>query len=76
LRKNELKCTSEFKFIPNEYKYTSISDRVELLKGLMDTDGTVSKCGKDITYTSISERLAGDVKRACSRIRRDCNYTF
>jgi len=48
------------KFIPNEYKYSSINDRLELLRGLMDCDGTVKKTG-EASYTTISEKLALDV---------------
>ena len=34
------------KFIPNEYKYSSINSRIELVRGLMDTDGTIKKNGE------------------------------
>ena len=49
------------KFIPNAYKYASIHDRMELLKGLIDTDGTVDKRGCVYYYTT-SESLRDDVK--------------
>lgn len=48
------------KFIPDVYKYSSIQDRLELLRGLMDTDGHITKTGK-MRYTTISTRLAQDV---------------
>lgn len=48
------------KFIPNEYKYSSISDRLDLLRGLMDCDGTVKITG-EASYTTVSKRLASDV---------------
>lgn len=48
------------KFIPSEYLLSSIEDRVSLLNGLMDTDGSISKQGWSVFYTS-SEQLASDV---------------
>ena len=52
---------SYLKFIPNEYKFTGFENRLGILQGLMDTDGTVGKCGHT-TFTSTSEQLANDVK--------------
>ena len=48
------------KFIPSIYKYSSINDRLELLRGLMDADGTVKKTG-EASYTTISKKMAEDV---------------
>jgi len=48
------------KFIPNMYKYSSIKDRLSLLQGLMDTDGTVGKRGFCCYFTT-SLRLANDL---------------
>ncbi len=53
--------TSVNKFVPECYKWGTIKDRTCLLQGLMDTDGTVDKEGKAY-FTSISERLAKDVR--------------
>jgi predicted ribonuclease YlaK len=51
------------KFIPNDFKFSSISDRIALLQGLMDTDGSVDKrTGKDFEFTTTSEMLSEDVK--------------
>lgn len=55
-----LDCKSEFKFIPEEYKYASIEQRYELLRGLMDTDGSVDKNGS-VEFSSSSKMLAKDV---------------
>jgi len=55
-------CTSENKFIPHVYKWSSVANRVALLQGLMDTDGTVDKRGTAVTYTTVSQRLAEDIK--------------
>lgn len=49
------------KFIPEVYKYASIEDRWELLRGLMDTDGTVNKDGGQPSYTTTSKVLAEEV---------------
>lgn len=38
-------CKSNAKFIPDEYLYDSIDNRIALLQGLMDTDGTVMNTG-------------------------------
>lgn len=55
------------KFIPHEYKTTSKEDRLEILAGLMDTDGylAVKKGKKSETYAydyiSKSKQLAEDI---------------
>lgn len=43
------------KFIPDDYLYSDVSDRIELLHGLFDTDGYAS--GTCAEYTTTSERL-------------------
>jgi predicted ribonuclease YlaK len=48
------------KHIPDIYKYSSIENRVEILKGLMDTDGTVGKTGS-AAFSTTSKQLALDV---------------
>jgi len=50
------------KFIPEVYKYSSIEQRLGLLQGLMDTDGTIDrKNNKSSHFTSCNKRLAEDV---------------
>ena len=60
---------AEYKYIPCEYKYGSIEQRLELIRGLMDTDGSIQidqrdnhKAGGTITFTSISLMLILDVQ--------------
>lgn len=52
------------KFIPDCYKYAPINDRLELIKGLFDTDGTCAICGSRTTcrYITTSKRLADDIR--------------
>ena len=48
------------KFIPKKYLYSSIENRVELLRGLMDTDGNLGS--RSIAeFNTISKQLADDV---------------
>jgi len=49
------------KFIPNEYLYAKKSDRLRLLRGLLDTDGYVDRRGVDVEHTTSSEQLAAGV---------------
>lgn len=50
------------KKIPKELLFGSIEERLEVLRGLMDTDGTISKNkGTNPSFTSVSEELANDV---------------
>jgi hypothetical protein len=52
-----VKC--ECRFIPNEYKTSNTEQRLELLAGLLDTDGYYRNVGYD--YVSKSKQLAEDV---------------
>lgn len=47
------------KFIPNDYLYASYEQRLWLLRGLMDTDGSAKK--SYCSYATISDKLANDV---------------
>lgn len=49
------------KHVPAQYMRASIAQRLALLQGLMDTDGTVSKNGRVISYCGTDERLVGGV---------------
>lgn len=49
------------KKIPEQYKYGSIEQRLNLLQGLLDTDGSIEPKGR-VSFYSCSEQLANDVK--------------
>lgn len=54
-----LDCLSVDKRIPDVYLNSSIRQRTELLQGLMDTDGHVSKAGA-VEYSTSSKQLSED----------------
>lgn len=63
---------SEEKFIPEEYKINSIDVRINLLKGILDSDGTVTPEGK-IEIVITSKKLIEDIKWICDSL--GINYT-
>jgi ATP-dependent DNA helicase RecG len=48
------------KFIPEQYLYGSVDQRIALLQGLMDGDGTVDKKTGSMSYSTTSYKLAED----------------
>ena len=50
-----------YKFIPEDYKVASVEQRKELLMGLMDSDGCISKERNRIFFSTSSKQLAEDV---------------
>jgi hypothetical protein len=53
------------KCIPEQYFHCSVEDRMNLLRGLMDTDGSINDSGT-ATYTGKSEKLCRGVHRLAS----------
>ena len=53
--------TSEHKFIPKKYLYSSVENRLELLRGLMDTDGWTDKRDCNCCFYTTSKQLSEDV---------------
>ncbi len=47
------------KFIPNSYKEASLDQKLELIRGLLDTDGYAGKNG-NLSFNTVSETLAND----------------
>lgn len=56
---------SENKFIPEDYMSASYSQRLELLRGLLDTDGSIAKkCGR-VSFASVSYKLIKQTQLLC-----------
>lgn len=53
---------SHEKFIPEDYLMGSVEQRYQLLQGLMDTDGHISKSKGKCSYYTMSLRLASDIQ--------------
>lgn len=50
------------KFIPEIYKFGSIEQRVDLIRGLFDTDGTVDKYRARVSFSTTSKQLVEDIQ--------------
>lgn len=64
---------SEDKFIPDEYKYNSKEVRLNILKGLFDSDGHIH--GGVPTLSTTSERLKNDVMEIARSLGYNVSYT-
>lgn len=62
------------KFIPIIYLRASSEDRFELLRGLMDSDGSIKKSGS-LNYSSTKQRLALDVRELINSLGIKCGFT-
>lgn len=61
LKKYKLQGTHSYnKFIPKEFLYNSIEVRLEILRGLLDTDGCIADKGH-IEYSTSSTQLKDDI---------------
>jgi phage terminase large subunit-like protein len=56
------------KHIPDEYLRASKQQRLRLLQGLMDSDGTINKNGKCLSFTTIMPGLADSVLELVSSL--------
>ena len=52
------------KHIPEIYKRASVDDRLQLLAGLIDSDGSVDKNGR-VRFVNVNKRLIDDVYELC-----------
>lgn len=50
------------KFVPQMYKFSTFKNRLEILRGLMDTDGSIDSNVFRMEFCSASDQLALDVK--------------
>ncbi len=66
------------KHIPGQYLRASYSQRLDLLRGLMDSDGSVNKIRKQAVFTNCKQELSTDVKELLLSLgqRPLQNYTF
>ena len=51
---------SNEKFIPKKYLYASVKERIDLLRGLMDTDGWTDKRDCNCEFDTVSKQLCSD----------------
>lgn len=61
------------KFIPDVYKYNTIENRIKLLQGLFDADGSVSG-GNTVDITLKSKQLILDIKEICESLGLTATY--
>ena len=68
-------CYSYEKSIPDDFKYSSIEDRYELIRGLMDTDGSITKAGGryHVSFTTTSPKLRDDFIEVMGSLGYECN---
>ena len=66
-------CYSYQKFIPNDYLYNDYETRLELLKGLMDSDGCAISNGASVFVTT-SKQLADDIVLLCRSLGIKANH--
>ena len=64
---------SEEKFIPEEYKYNSKEVRLNILKGLLDSDGTIH--GGVPMLSTVSEKLKDDVLEVARSLGYNAFFT-
>jgi hypothetical protein len=66
---------SHNKFIPTNYLFSTIEDRINILQGLLDTDGTVGIQKSQIEYCTVSEQLCKDVMFLCRSLGINCSLS-
>ncbi|NPV12834.1 MAG: hypothetical protein HPY57_13765 [Ignavibacteria bacterium] len=81
LMEKSLEKSSYDKFIPKIYLYGSINQRIELLQGLMDTNGFVYK--NQVSFSTSSKQLVEDFRELCHSLgirtnirEKETTYTY
>lgn len=65
----EIMTSSDQKRIPKEYLFASVEARMELLRGLLDTDGAIAASDDyAVKFTTISPKLAEDFIFLCGTL--------
>ena len=68
-----LKVDTKGKFIPTEYKFGSIDQRLELIRGLMDTDGSISMDGH-MEFSNSNLTLINDFMDVARSLGMKCTF--
>lgn len=68
------RCLSLDKHIPDCYKFSDVNQRTELMRGLVDTDGEISR--SSYVYSTISKQLAIDVKFVVESLGGKCSIQY
>lgn len=71
IRNLGLNVSTQYKFIPEMYKFSSIEQRLELLRGLMDTDGSIALDGT-MEFSNSNLNLMKDVQDVARSLGMKC----
>ena len=63
------------KHIPKNYLFDCVENRIELLRGLLDTDGSINKSGSTVVFYTTSNLLMLDVKFLVESLGGTCLIT-
>lgn len=63
------------KFVPQIYKLGSKQQRLDILRGLLDTDGHCKENNGSVSFYSVSEQLAKDVQDIVWSLGGNCSIT-
>ena len=65
---------SHDKYIPSRYLFNTIESRMDLLAGLLDTDGYIDSVKYRIRYSTVSKMLCDDIVFLARSLGLRCNY--
>lgn len=74
--KESICCRSYEKSIPDDFKYSSIEDRYELIRGLMDTKGIITRARGEyhVRFSTMSPKLRDDFIEVMGSLGYVCSY--